>query len=132
LPRRSIGAKAGQSLVTAKFYIFFTISIQYFENTHQRPLPLNHLRKMQEKTVKFLIDIAPPANLSAACLDGGGSLGEGGPTSERHRRPADILLPSIEAIRQDRLGRFTPRLPDVPGRLASCQPFANLCQPMPT
>ena len=45
--------------VTAKFYIFFTISIQFFKNTGHRPLPLNHLRKMPDKTVKFRVDFAP-------------------------------------------------------------------------
>jgi hypothetical protein len=48
-----------QFSVTAKFYIFFTVSIHYFENTHHQPLPLNHLRKMPKKTVKFLVDFAP-------------------------------------------------------------------------
>jgi hypothetical protein len=58
----SISAKAGSRftpIVTAEFDIFFTISIQYFENTHHRPLPLNHLCKMPKKTVKFRDDVAP-------------------------------------------------------------------------
>jgi hypothetical protein len=48
-----------QPIVTSKFDIFFTISIPNFKNTLHRPLPLNHLRKMPKKTVKFLVDFAP-------------------------------------------------------------------------
>jgi hypothetical protein len=50
-------------IVTAKVDIFFTISIPNFENTHDRPLPLNHLRKMPEETVKFRVDFARRAVL---------------------------------------------------------------------
>ena len=46
--------------VTAELRIFSTFSPSHFENTHHRPLPLNHLRKMQEKTVQFRVDIAIP------------------------------------------------------------------------
>ena len=49
----SEGAFTHRANVTAEFDIFFTISIHYFENTHLRPLPLNHLRKMPGETVKF-------------------------------------------------------------------------------
>jgi len=118
LPRRSSRSKAGSRftpIVTAEFDIFFTISIQYFENTPHRPLPLNHLCKMTEESVKFQVDFA--------CRAGASERRRAPP--EWHRRPADVLLPSTEATRKGRLGRSSPRFPAIHGRLASCQLFAN-------
>jgi hypothetical protein len=116
--RRPIHAprsNVSRASVTAKFDIFFTFSPSHFENTHHRPLPLNHLRKMPEKTVQFRVDIGQASGIGVA--------------------PMCSCL-SIEAMRRDQLGRFSPRFPNIPGRLASCQPTANrlptcanLCQP---
>jgi len=47
-----------QPIVTAELDIFYTISPSHFKNTHLRPLLLNHLRKMPEEAVQFLVDIA--------------------------------------------------------------------------
>ena len=48
-----------QFIVTAELPIFSTFSPSHLKNTHHRPLPLNHLRKMPKETVQFRVDFAP-------------------------------------------------------------------------
>jgi hypothetical protein len=96
-----------QFIVTAELPIFSTFSPSHLKNTHHRPLPLNHLRKMPKETVQFRVDFAPVVPRRHVPSPFGRGWGEG-----------DLSFPSLAK------GHWAPF------QYANPPPTcANLCQP---
>jgi hypothetical protein len=85
----------------------------------------NHLRSPTLKTVQFPIDIACPADLPRPITPCA-------PRSNVFTFPVTHHASRSRQCAKVALPQSSPRFSTIPGRLASCQLPANLCQPVPT